>query len=143
MVNTNLLVRKVLCKLKKGISWVKPDINSEINEIKRTSKHFKITLNFLKEKIEKGSLVPLEKSIENKLKNSDVNDIQDLEDATELANHYGRDIKSLINAFDNWKDIQAPIVLNTGKEYYLVSGNTRLMVSKAKKIKPKIWLVDL
>ena len=66
-----------------------------------------------------------------------------MEDATELANHYGRDIKSLINAFDNWKDIQAPIVLNTGKEYYLVSGNTRLMVSKAKKIKPKIWLVDL
>ena len=39
--------------------------------------------------------------------------------------------------------MSAPIILNSSDNgYYLIAGNTRLMVAKALGVRPKVWLVE-
>jgi|TARA_B100001094_G_scaffold133975_1_gene129774 hypothetical protein len=73
------------------------------------------------------------------LKNSDVAEIlkHDKKDirlkaAIKLAKHYGKDYKSILNAFRNDHKLPPPLVIRDKQDnLYLMSGNTRIMLAAA------------
>ena len=73
------------------------------------------------------------------LKNSDVAEIlkHDKKDirlkaAIKLAKHYGKDYKSILNAFRNDYKLPPPLVIRDKQDnLYLMSGNTRIMLAAA------------
>lgn len=118
---------------KKSFTWIKPDKFEEEEEFfSHPEKYF---LNF-----DKGELVDLKDNVWSKLKNTESFKIKSLEKAKSMSNLYKKDIESILQA----TRLPAPIVVKDTKgQYTLVAGNTRLMVSRALKVTPKIWLIDL
>lgn len=116
-----------------NFSWKKPNKFEEEEEFLRYPK--KYFLNF-----EKGKLIDLSDKIWSKLRNTESYHIKNLDKAKNMSSIYKRDIESILQA----TSLPAPIVVKDTKgQYQLVAGNTRLMVSRALKITPKIWLIDL
>jgi hypothetical protein len=76
----------------------------------------------------------------SRLENTDSYDINSEEEAIELANYYGKDIKSILAAE---KTPPALILQYSPNKYYLVGGNTRLMVARAKGINPQVILATI
>jgi hypothetical protein len=60
-----------------------------------------------------------------------------------LAKQHGRDFDRIIQGFQRGNKMPAPIVLTQNNQPYLVAGNTRLMVARALKIQPKIFLITM
>jgi hypothetical protein len=125
-------IKDIIKKHKKSFTWEKPSKDEEKNEFSRYPKKYW-------NKFEAGRLVDLDEKTWSNLKNTDSYSIKDIDHAKELANIYKRDIESILKA----DKLPAPIVVEKNKEYELVSGNTRLMVARALKIKPKIWLIEI
>ena len=126
------------------INWKKPDLQEEIEEIERTAVDLDIDASKLFEDAKKGKIIDLSDDIWSKLDNTDSWDIKSIEDARVLADEYDKDIESLIRGFESGKaSIPAPIVLKRQEGgYYLIAGNTRLMVARAFGMIPKIYLVE-
>jgi hypothetical protein len=76
----------------------------------------------------------------SRLENTDSYDINSEEEAIELARHYGKDIQSILAAE---KTPPALILQYSPNKYYLVGGNTRLMVARAKGINPQVILATV
>ncbi len=126
------------------INWKKPELQEEIEEIERTAVDLDIDTSKLFEDAKKGKIIDLSDDIWSKLDNTDSWDIKSIEDARVLADEYDKDIESLIRGFELGKgSIPAPIVLKRQEGgYYLIAGNTRLMVARAFGMIPKILLVE-
>lgn len=126
------------------INWKKPDLQEEIEEIERTAVDLDIDASKLFEDAKKGKIIDLSDDIWSKLDNTDSWDIKSIEDARVLADEYDKDIESLIRGFESGKaSIPTPIVLKRQEGgYYLIAGNTRLMVARAFGMIPKIYLVE-
>lgn len=126
------------------INWKKPDLQEEIEEIERTAVDLDIDASKLFEDAKKGKIIDLSDDIWSKLHNTDSWDIKSIEDARVLADEYDKDIESLIRGFESGKaSIPAPIVLKRQEGgYYLIAGNTRLMVARAFGMIPRIYLVE-
>lgn len=120
-------------------TWTKPDFNEEKNELIRQAKELNIKTQDIFHAFENGKLISLTNTIWNKLKNTNSND-KNLN--WKLINSWkNKDVENIKKALKQNKIIQAPIILNHKNNYYCVSGNTRLSISKLLDITPKVWLI--
>jgi cytidyltransferase-like protein len=116
----------------------------ELGEIERTADEFNTPIPDIQFAFEKGRENLLTDNIWSKLENSDSYEIKNLEQAIELANKYKKDWKSIVRAIQNEEQLPMPMVLNYGPgKYYLVAGNTRLMIYKALGVQPIVLMGSL
>jgi cytidyltransferase-like protein len=120
-------------------------VASEESEIERTAQVFNVPIPDMRYAFIAGDMVVLSDDVWSKLENSDSYSVNSLEDAIKLANKYGKDWKSTLDAIkDDDAVVSPPMVLNYDKDkYYLVAGNTRLMFSKALGKIPKVLMGTL
>jgi hypothetical protein len=123
--------------------WITPDIDEEIEEIQRTSKSLRIPLRKLIKAFFDGSMTVLSEEIWSKIKNTDSYNTHDEKLARTYANEYEKDIDSIYFALDEGTNLPMPIVLKTGKIYYLIAGNTRLMAARSRGIRPFVFLISI
>ena len=126
------------------VSWYKPPISEEYEEMERTSEDLGIDLHEIEDGYENGSLIDLTDDIWEKMENTDSWNIRDLQHAKEYAEEYDKDIESIIEGFESGNRLPAPIVLiKSDGVPYLIAGNTRLMVARALKVIPKVVMVRI
>ena len=124
------------------VSWYKPLMSEEHEEMERTSEDLGIDLHEIEDEYQKGSLVELTDNIWGKMENTDSWGIESLEDARRYAEDYGKDIERIVEGFESGEELPAPIVLiKPDGVPYLVAGNTRLMVARALGVTPKVVMV--
>jgi len=126
------------------INWIKPDLEEEIEEIERTAIDLDLNMEMLYGDAKKGKMIELSDEVWSQLDNTDSWEINKIEDAVEFAHEYDKDVERLIRAFESDNaSIPAPIVLKRQDgHYYLIAGNTRLMVARAFGVRPKVLLVE-
>jgi hypothetical protein len=112
-------------------------IKSEDGEIERTADDLGLPYDTVYNSLVNGKEVTLNDDMWSRLENTDSYDIHSKEDAIELARHYGKDIQSILAAE---KTPPALILQYSPNKYYLVGGNTRLMVARAKGENPQVIL---
>ena len=130
------------------INWIMPDIQSEVDEIKRTAEEEGLSESEINDAISKGLLEELTEEIWSQLQNTESYDhvrYQQMEDVKMYAEKgEGRDWKSLLGAIKEGKPMKSPIVLiKPNGVPYLVSGNTRLMLSKVLGAKVKALIARM
>ena len=117
---------------------------SELGEIDRTAQVFNVQPDDIQYAFEDGSEVVLSDDVWSKLENSDSYQIQNLEQAIKLANKYKKDWRSIVRAIQDEKQLPLPLVLRyDADKYYLVGGNTRLMIYKALGVQPVVLMGNL
>jgi len=135
------------------VNFVYPDIKREVDEIKRVAKIFgkenpkQFTEQFL-ELTKSSPLATLSEEMWSRLENTDSYDIP-VGDWS-LVKHHAveghpdspRHWESYKSKFKFGESVGAPVVFKTGDTLHLVAGNTRLMVSRALGITPKVLLVE-
>lgn len=125
----------------------KPEFNDEFGEFQRTAEVFGIDESALLFLAEEGQLEVLSEEAWFALENTDSFDIE-IEDWKSVEEHstiheVRRDWESIKEAMESGHTLPAPIILRSKERYYLVSGNTRLMVSRAIGIAPKVWVFEI
>jgi len=118
------------------LGW-EPIIKAENEEIERTAGELGLPYDVVYNSFVNGDEVTLTDEIWSRLENTDSYDINSEEEAIELAQYYGKDIQSILAAE---KTPPALILQYSPNKYYLVGGNTRLMVARAKGINPQVIL---
>ena len=118
------------------LGW-EPIIKAETEEIERTAEDLGLPFDVTYNAFVNGDEVTLTDEMWSRLENTDSYDINSEEEAIELARHYGKDIQSILSAE---KTPPALILQYSPNKYYLVGGNTRLMVARAKGINPQVIL---
>ena len=117
---------------------------SELGEIDRAAQEFNVQPDDIQYAFEDGSEVVLSDDVWSKLENSDSYQIQNLEQAIKLANKYKKDWRSIVRAIQDEKQLPLPLVLRyDADKYYLVGGNTRLMIYKALGVQPVVLMGNL
>ncbi len=117
-----------------------PDIQSEKGEFERVAETFDLDpdiLMFLA--TEEGKLQELSEGLSCELENTDSNKFEkgDWEEVGKWAREYGRDWVAIKEKVEQGVLMEAPIIMKYGTVYHLVSGNTRLMVTRALGVTPK------
>ena len=126
------------------VSWYKPLMSEEYEEMERTSEDLGVDLRKIEDEYQKGSLAELTEDIWGKMENTDSWGIESLEDARRYAEDYGKDIERIVEGFESGEELPAPIVLiKPDGVPYLIAGNTRLMVARALKVVPKVVMVRI
>ncbi len=129
-----------------------PNVNNEIGEIERAAREFAKgkEKEFVKEFVKRAKeshLVRLERYMWKEIDNTDSADIDkgDWDSVERLATEksVSRDWEDLKDKIEKKKGVDAPIILKIDDVLHLVSGNTRLMVSKALGIEPYVAIVDM
>lgn len=122
-----------------------PDIFAESGELARVAGELGVELSVLEYQAQNGELIILNTEIWNSLENTDSKDIEinDWEKIENLSSQVGKDWKDIKNKLKTGTTLDAPIIVKFGDRYHLVSGNTRLMVSKAKGVNPKVLLFEI
>ncbi len=125
----------------------RPDFNAEIGEFERTAKVFGVDESALLFLAEEGNLIDLSEEVWANLENTDSFEIG-LGDWGVVESHTvvlepQRDWKSIQDSLINKEKLPAPIIVKKDNSYYLISGNTRLMVSRALGIIPKVWIFEM
>jgi hypothetical protein len=127
---------KVRLESKSPLLWI-PILQAENEEIERTADELGLPYDVVYNSFASGKEVTLTDEMWSRLENTDSYDINSEEEAIELARHYGKDIQSILAAE---KTPPALILQYSPNKYYLVGGNTRLMVARAKGINPQVIL---
>jgi hypothetical protein len=127
---------KVRLESKSPLLWI-PILQAENEEIERTADELGLPYDTVYNSLVNGDEVTLTDEMWSRLENTDSYDINSEEEAIELARHYGKDIQSILAAE---KTPPALILQYSPNKYYLVGGNTRLMVARAKGINPQVIL---
>lgn len=123
------------------VHWARPYLHDEIDEIERIASELEISQEALIDGFESnGRLIELTNRMWANLSNTDSFNIARLEDAVSLADGYDRDWTSILRAFREDDVLPAPIILSYNSDYYLVAGNTRLMISRALGLTPKAFI---
>ena len=141
-------------KEKEVTLFVFPNLKTEQDEILRTALQFAneepiVFSEKFVEQARKSSVVPLTDDIWSRLENTDSYDIPkgDFEmvkyHAVEGNPTSPRDWEMLKSKIEKGEQVDAPIVCELGGKLHLVSGNTRLMVSRASGITPSVLLVRM
>lgn len=122
-----------------------PDIYAEYGEFDRVGKEFgfdgSVLMHLAKEN---GKMVTLNEDLLARLENTDLHDIEegDWETVASKSKQAKRDYISVKNDFDAG-EVKAPIIFDSGDRLHLVSGNTRLMVSRALGVRPQVYIFKL
>ncbi|MCA9356905.1 hypothetical protein H6784_03400 [Candidatus Nomurabacteria bacterium] len=131
-----------------------PDIEHEVNEFERVSREFRedgefeIDSSVLMFLAHEGEMISLGEDVWSALENTESNMLQegDWQSVHKYSNPGGvqkRDWEELQGKFDAGTTLDAPIIMKFRNRYHLVSGNTRLMISRAKGIVPKVLLFEV
>lgn len=127
--------------LVKGPNWIKPVVSTERGEFERTANSFGLNTVDMMVAADKGQLIDWPFSAWNTLENTDSFETGTETAADSLARSYGRDTTSIKHAFRTGGDLPAPIIWQRlDGSYYLVAGNTRLMIARALDRRPKVLL---
>lgn len=137
-------------------NWIRPNLFEEKGEVERTVKEFlgmeptEENIKIIMDAIESAPVVDFSDQEWELLENTDsFSNVRPghLEDAEKIVEEYNlkltpenkRDFKNILNGFQNGGKMKVPTILRdmTGK-LHLVSGNTRLMISRALNIRPKV-----
>lgn len=125
-------------------SWIAPSIQEEMEEIERTAEELGLSLKELLAATQKGTLVVLDDCLWSQMENTDSWQTTNIDTVQQLGIEYERDVDQLVQAMKQGKTLPAPLVLiKPDGVPYLVGGNTRLMVSRALGIRPKVFLITL
>lgn len=125
-----------------------PNIEKEEGEFGRVAKEFGVETSVLMFQARNGELLQLTEDLLERLENTDANSIkvgswEAVNDHSNPDGVYKRDWEELKRKMELGKVLDAPIIMKIGDRYHLVSGNTRLMVSRAKGIYPKVLLFEV
>jgi hypothetical protein len=130
-------------EIDENILYDKPSLFIEIEELERTAKELGYNVDELIENFKNGELIKLSKKDWKKLKNTDSNEINSIEDIQKLAIKYHKNFNRVYDQIVIDKKIEAPIVLyRKRKAPYLIGGNTRLMTIKSLGLKPIVWAIQ-
>jgi hypothetical protein len=125
-------------------TWIKPSIQEEMEEIKRTAEELHMPLRALLLAAQRGSLVVLDDVFWSQMENTDSWETTDMDIVEKLGTEYERDVDGLVQAMKTGQTLPAPLVLLKPNGIpYLIGGNTRLMVARALGIRPKVFLIKL
>ena len=117
---------------------------NKLGEIELAARKYNFPIDDVQYAFETGRETILSDDIWAKLKNTDSYKIKDLEQAIKIANKNKEDWKSIVNAIQNEEELPLPLVLNwDNEEYYLVDGNTRLMIYKALGVIPVVLVATI
>ncbi len=151
------MIEQGIEEIKINPEWIRPDLQEESGEIKRvivdflkkepTTENIRAVINAL----ESAPLVDLSEEEWALLENADSHignvrpgHIEDVEKINDIYNSAlppedRRDLKKTLAGFMNGSKMKAPTILrNKAGRLHLVSGNTRLMISRALRIRPKV-----
>jgi hypothetical protein len=134
-----------------------PNIGEERGELERVLSEFftetnsKPTYESLVATFQNASIVELSDEDWSRLENTDsfehINrgDIHKAREYVEELNkdlpvEYRRDFNRLLTSFEHSKTIECPMIVSFDGHLHLVSGNTRLMISRALGIRPKVLI---
>ncbi len=125
-----------------------PDILKEEGEFGRVAEEFGIDTSALMFQARNGELVQLTDDLLSRLENTEANtfDVGDWDAVHHNSNPNGifkRDWKTLKDKIDRGVVLDTPIIMKFGDRFHLVSGNTRLMVARAKGIYPKVLVFEI
>jgi hypothetical protein len=137
-------------------TFILPNVENEIGEIERVAQKYSpqnpsaFAQSFI-EKAKATKLVSLTDDMWSKLDNSDSWQIEkgNWTKVAETVDHYNKETNSnrtwenLKQQMEDGQEIEASIVLKYLNELHLVSGNTRLMVTRALGKVPKVLLVEM
>ncbi len=139
----------------KGV-FVFPNLKDESGEIKRVAQIYALEnqQDFIRKFLDasiKSEVADLTEQIWSKLENTDSFNIKsgDFDMVSEQIifsnseNGYSRDWQDIKQKMEQGQEIDAPVVLHYNNTFHLVSGNTRLMVSRAMGIIPKVLIVEI
>ncbi len=123
-----------------------PDIYAEYGEFDRVGNQFGLdgaTLMYLAK--QHGKLIELNDDSWSLLENTDSYDIEedDWEKVEAKSKEASRDFQVLKKKIESGELLDAPIVMKVNDTLHLVSGNTRLMVSKAFGLKPDVYIFEV
>jgi hypothetical protein len=121
------------------LTW-EPIIKAESEEIERTAEDLGLPYDVVYDSFVNGKEVTLNDDMWSRLENTDSYDVNSEEEAVELAQYYGKDIQSILSAE---KTPPALILQYSPNKFYLVGGNTRLMVARAKGVNPQVILATI
>ncbi len=125
--------------------FTKPDIYKEMGEFVRVGKEFGLDAGVLMYLAKQnGKLVTLNEGLLSRLENTDLHDIEegDWETVASKSKQARRDYISVKKDFGAG-EVKAPIIFDAGDRLHLVSGNTRLMVSRALGVRPQFYIFRL
>lgn len=144
----------------KSVNWIRPNLQNERSEIERTLREF-ISIELTDTDIEKlTEIIEATPTIEltdeewEKLDNTDsFHNVRPdhIEDVEEIIEKYNQDqsrgnqrsVELLVDGFNRGKEMEIPVILKNEKgETHLISGNTRLMVARALKIRPRVIIAE-
>ncbi len=124
-----------------GPQWIEPDVEIESDGFNHTAESFGMSPAKMMDAARQGQLVELPFSIWGQIENSDSFDAGSLSAVDARAKGQGRDTASLKQAYSTGARMPAPIVWwREDGSYYLIAGNTRLMLAKAFGLRPKVFL---
>lgn len=128
-------------------SFIYPDIEKEKGEFERVATEFGFDTSNLIEQAQSGELIDLNDELWDILINTESRDVSkgDWNKVAELSDEKDppRDWKDLKNKIESGIQLDGPIIIKIGDEYHVVSGDTRLLVSKALGIRPKVLLFEV
>ena len=127
--------------------WKKPTYKSEDKAFDEAAEELDLDIAKIKKSFNNGAIKPLVKDVWSQLKNTDSTKTDTFHDLVQILQKYEKsdpefkkDWKGIQNGFKKKSSMVAPIIMKHGKQYYMISGNTRLMVAKAMTIQPYVYL---
>ncbi len=137
-------------------NWARPNLEKERGEIERVIKEFLLeesteeNIRRVINALEASPLVDLSDSEWESLENTDsFHNIEPghIEEAERITDEYNeellpenkRDFQNILNSIMRGGNMEAPTILkNKDGKLHLISGNTRLMIARALRIRPKV-----
>ena len=140
--------------------WIRPDLYNERGEIERVIQEFlseditEKTIRRVISVLESSPLSDLSEDEWSVLENTDsFHNMREghIEDAEQLNEKYNQSLQSenkrefgaLLNAFRQGSPMEAPTILKYNGVLHLVSGNTRLMISRGLNVRPKVIIGEI
>ncbi len=143
-------------EVKMEANFLFPDIEKERGEIERVAEKYKpenVTefVNEFYRKAKEAQLIDLTEDLWSVLDNTDSYDIsrdgwEKVDEHVEHTNNEtgsSRDWNDLRKKMEQGQELDAPIILRYKGELHKVSGNTRLMVTRALGVTPKVLLIEM
>jgi len=142
-VSTRLLVAAFHIAGVPSVSWVPPSLDEEEEELVRLADEEGLEMPSLLQEAHSAKMRPLSESDWQRLEGTDSFGISSVNEATDIAEGYGRDVDSVIQGMVQGAGIPAPIILERSDgSITLVSGNARLMAARALGLTPRVlWVI--
>ncbi len=135
-----------------GPEWTRPDLAEEMGELEGAAEALGVELKTLIEVFNDAQLEILNRADWASLRNGDSRDetwtldevVSWIRQRNNLQEDADRDVQRVIDGCEKGDSIPAPIVIfKEGDDPFLVAGNTRLLVARAKKLIPKVLVLRI